>query len=260
MKETAFHSQTISIKGSGAGNVLGGAFWDEFGEVLSLIVEEGRASAVVLRGEGAAFSHGLDLRWYLTRLRRAARRGASATSMAGDIDKLQAAVNLLADCPLPTVAVIDGDCVGAALELVTACDIRYATQRSWFAMPEADLGLVADLGGLQRLPKLIGEGHVREIVLSGGRFSAAHAERIGLVNSSYAHFAELQQQVDRFLKSIDEKPRTVIAAIKETLSASARGSISDGLRFVREWNVVNFENVSVQRRVRARLTDSSANT
>ncbi len=217
----------VTIRGTGAGNVLGGTFWTELAELLDLAEATDRPGSIVLGGAGGVFSRGLDLRWYVTRLRRAARRGGDV--LAADARRLQDTITGLARSSRVVIADIDGECTGAALELVCACDVRYASARAWFSLPEAELGLVADLGGLQRLPRLLGEGLVRELVLGGGRVGAARAERIGLVNGGAG-------ELTAFAGRVRAQPGTVLAQLKRELDAPHAGSLATGLDRAVRWN------------------------
>ncbi|MGW3993682.1 enoyl-CoA hydratase-related protein [Amycolatopsis sp. NPDC004772] len=217
----------VTIRGTGAGNVLGGPFWTELAEVVALAEATDRPGSLVLRGHGGVFSRGLDLRWYVTRLRRAARRGGNV--LAADARRLQDAITGLARSGRVVIADIDGECTGAALELVCACDVRYASARAWFSLPEAELGLVADLGGLQRLPRLLGEGLVRELLLGGGRIGAARAERIGLVNGGTA-------ELTAFSGRVRAQPGAVLAQLKRELDAPHEEGLATGLDRAVRWN------------------------
>ncbi|WP_037339105.1 enoyl-CoA hydratase-related protein [Amycolatopsis sp. MJM2582] len=224
----------VVVRGTGEGNVLGGAFWTELADFTGSLAEE--RGCVFLRGAGDLFSRGLDLRWYLTRLRRAARRGDTTETLSSDIRRLQRAITGVASCARPVVAIIDGECTGAAFELVSACDVRFATERAWFSMPEAELGVVADLGGLQRLPRLAGEGVVRELALGGGRFEAARALRAGLVNDVADSMAGARDAAHRFAELVRAKPPSVLAEVKRVLDHPHGPALTAGLDRVATWN------------------------
>ncbi|RSN54428.1 enoyl-CoA hydratase [Amycolatopsis sp. WAC 04182] len=224
----------VVVRGTGEGNVLGGAFWTELTALTASLADE--RGCVFLRGAGDLFSRGLDLRWYLTRLRRATRRGDTTEMLSSDIRRLQQAITDLASCPRPVVAIIDGECAGAAFELVSACDLRFATERAWFSMPEADLGVVADLGGLQRLPRLAGEGVVRELALGGGRYEARRALRAGLVNDVAASMTAARDTARRFADLVRTKPPSVLAEVKRVLDQPHESALIAGLDRVATWN------------------------
>ena len=159
----------ISKKGS-----MGPDFWREMAEVLPQL---DAARALIVRGE-ELFSAGLDVK-------------ASAASMGaalGDLEKtraevvpMHAAFEGVAALPMPVIAAVHGWCIGAGLELISACDIRLCSADARFSLPEVRLGITADLGGLQRLPALIGQGWTRQLALTAEPIDAQRAERIGLV-------------------------------------------------------------------------------
>ncbi|MEV2216158.1 enoyl-CoA hydratase-related protein [Streptomyces sp. NPDC050997] len=225
----------VTIVGSGEGNALGGSFWDD----LRVFMENARLRddirAIALTGEGETFSVGMDLRWYVVRLRRA-QRSRDTSFMDEDVRLLQQAVTAVADCPKPVVALIDGACTGAALELVSACDIRYATRDAHFALPEAELGVVADLGGLQRLPLLINQGHLRELAFTGRTIDAARALRIGLVNDVYPNATALRHAARQLTDDLRRHPAHVMEGIKHTLDIVHRDGTRQGLDHSARWN------------------------
>ncbi|SFW81425.1 enoyl-CoA hydratase-related protein [Amycolatopsis australiensis] len=235
----------VTIRGTGAGNVLGGTFWTELAELLDLAEATGRPGSIVLAGDGGTFSQGLDLRWYLTRLRRAARGRRVGDLLAADARRLQDTITMLARSSRAVIADIDGECTGAAFELVCACDVRYASARTWFSLPEAELGLVADLGGLQRLPRLLGEGLVRELALGCGRLGAARAARIGLVNGTPA-------ELTAFAGRVRVQPPAVVAELKRQLEAPHEQELARGLERAAGWNTGHAAD-GLPARMRARL-------
>ncbi|KAB1977761.1 hypothetical protein F8144_41130 [Streptomyces triticiradicis] len=177
--------------------------------------------AVALTGEGGTFSVGMDLRWYVVRLRRA-ERSRDASFMDDDVRLLQRVVTAVADCPKPVVALVDGECTGAALELVSACDIRYATRQARFALPEAELGIVADLCGLQRLPLLVNQGHLHELAFTGRAIDADRARRIGLVNDVYADSPALHHAARQLTDDLRPIPHTSWKASSAPSTPSTR--------------------------------------
>lgn len=241
MNEAPFHVAVdeglalVTIVGSGTGNALGGSFWEDLRDLMDDIQLRDDVRAVALTGEGETFSVGMDLRWYVVRLRRA-QRSRNASFMDEDVRHLQRAVTAVADCPKPVIALIDGACTGAALELVSACDIRYTTQSAHFALPEAELGIVADLGGLQRLPMLINQGHLRELAFTGRSIDAARAWHIGLVNDVYPHPTALRLAARELVDDLARHPAHVMEGIKRTLDAVHRDATSQGLDHCARWN------------------------
>lgn len=243
----------VTVRGTGEGNVLGGAFWSELVTLLRIVGDVEGTGSVLVAGSGDDFSRGLDLRWYLTRLRRAERSGAVDDAVLADIRRLQEAVTAVANCPRAVIAVIDGECTGAAVELVAACDVRFATRSALFSMPEADLGVVADLGGLQRLPHLVGEGFVRELVLSGAVRNAEYAQRIGLVNDVFDTRTGAEAAARELADRIRTKPPAVVTEVKRVLEASHEAQMDAGLTRVARWNCIRVSAGGWEHRMAERL-------
>jgi enoyl-CoA hydratase len=151
---------------------------------------------------------------------------------------MQNAFTRIATSRLPAIAAVHGWCIGAGIELIAACDIRYAHVGAKFSLREVQLAIVADLGGLARLPFIIGDGHVRELALTGKTIDANRAAAIGLVNEVIdheevegvvAHAAAVAAQIATY------SPLTV-AGIKAVLNAQQGRSVTDGLAHVATWN------------------------
>lgn len=246
----------VTIAGSGEGNALGGTFWDDLRTLMTDVSARDDIRAVALTGDGDTFSVGMDLRWYVVRLRRA-ERSHDGAFMDGDVRRLQGAVTAVAACPKPVVALIDGACTGAALELVSACDIRYATRRARFALPEAELGVVADLGGLQRLPLLINQGHLRELTFTGRTIGAERAADIGLVNDVHTDSAALHQAARTLTDDIRRHPAHVMEGIKATLDEAHREGLRRGLDHCAHWNSTHTGAQGLRHAMTARLRNAT---
>jgi enoyl-CoA hydratase len=149
---------------------------------------------------------------------------------------LQDCLSSLERCAKPVIAAIQGACVGGALDLVTCCDLRYASADATFSIKEIDIGMVADVGTLQRLPRLIGEGQARELAYTGRTLNGQEAEKLGLANRLFATPAELEAGVRQIARSIAAKSPLAIRGTKEVLNYSRDHSIADGLNFVATWN------------------------
>ncbi|MFF8830829.1 enoyl-CoA hydratase-related protein [Streptomyces sp. NPDC015131] len=242
----------VTLHGSGTGNALGGTFWDDLRDLMEDARERDDIRSIALTGAGDLFSVGMDLRWYVVRLRRA-QRSKDPGFMDTDVRRLQQAVAAVADCPKPVTALVDGECTGAALELISACDIRYATRRARFALPEAELGVVADLGGLQRLPLLVNQGHLRELAFTGRTVDAARAARIGLVNDVFDDRAALHDAARRLNAEASRHPAPVLEGIKRTLDTAHRDAVTQGLDHATRWNSAHTGPDGLARAMTARL-------
>ncbi|MFE7054721.1 enoyl-CoA hydratase-related protein [Streptomyces californicus] len=247
----------LTIHGSGTGNALGGSFWDGLRDTMQDLSTRRDVRTIAVTGAGSSFSVGMDLRWYIVRLRRAMRSQATGF-MEEDVRRLQNAIDTVADCPKPVIALVNGECTGAALELISACDIRYATGEAFFALPEVQLGVVADLGGLQRLPQLINQGHLRELAFSGRALNAERAARIGLVNEVFPDATALLQAAENFNRTVSRHPEHVLEGIKQNLDDVHRTALTRGLDHAVRWNSHHIQTPELAHAMAARLHQATA--
>ncbi len=197
-----FSSDVITIEKTGAVatiwldrpdkyNALSEPFWLAIPEAVKSLEADADIRSIIVAGRGKHFCVGIDLvqSGMGTHQRPVGESEAVANlKQLQGTSKFQAAISSLAECPLPVIAVIHGHCLGAGIDMVTACDIRIAAADSNFSVRETRIGLVADVGTLQRLPKILNAGHVAELAYSAKDIDAARAEKIGLVNDVYESF------------------------------------------------------------------------
>ncbi|GGK29367.1 enoyl-CoA hydratase [Deinococcus malanensis] len=190
---------------------LGPTFWREMPAVLE---ELSRSRVVVVRGQDL-FSAGLDLH----------ASGAQILPVLGDpaafkavVDEMHAAIEGLAALPVPVIAAVHGWCIGAGLELIAAADLRLCSQDARFSLPEVKLGITADLGGLQRLPHLIGRGRTAHLALTADPIDATTAERWGLVTEVHASPEALFARADALADQLAALPPKALEGTKRTLN------------------------------------------
>ena len=183
-----FEAETIAVNCSDEGivNVLlnrptrGNAFnldsWVEFKKCFETINQDESSKVVILTGGSKTFSTGMDLSVFASMQELASREsceGRRREALGNIIDFLQASISSTENCKVPVIAAISGHCIGGAIDLVSACDLRYCTEDAMFCIKETDLGMVADIGTLQRLPKLIGDQQTRELAYTGRVFNGS---------------------------------------------------------------------------------------
>ncbi len=195
--------------------------------------------AVVIRGGGKAFSYGLDLakafaEWGPTMTGSGLAK--QRTELFRMVKQLQRCFSAVAACPAPVIAAIHGWCVGGGVDLISACDIRLASADAKFSIRETKVAMVADLGSLQRLPRLIAPGHLRELAFTGKDIDAARADKIGLVNDVYPDRAALDAAALALAAEIAAAPPLVVRGVKHVLDQGDGKSIADGLDYVAAWN------------------------
>ena len=229
----------VTLLGPGKGNAMGPDFWRELPLVFRELDADPEVRAVVLAGSGGNFSYGLDLPVVMGSWEPLLAAGATAeprTRLMHIIREIQAAVSSVAECSTPTVAAVSGWCVGGGVDLIAAADIRVASANAKFSVREVKVAIVADLGSLQRLSGIIGEGHLRELALTGKDIDAARAERIGLVNDVYADEAAALDAARALAQEIADNSQLAVRGAKEILDLDRAPRVAAGLNYVSAWN------------------------
>ncbi|WP_343318099.1 crotonase/enoyl-CoA hydratase family protein [Arthrobacter sp. TMP15] len=231
----------VRLLGPGRGNMMGLAFWAELPQVFAALDADESVRAVIMTGSGAHFSTGLDVQevlgGWLGRLSAGATAQATQrTELLGMIRTLQDGVTAVASCRKPVIAAISGWCIGGGVDLISAADIRLASAEAKFSIREARLAIVADVGSLQRLRGIVGEGHLRELAFTAKDIAAERAERIGLVNQSYADPESLMSAALAMAAEIAANSPLAVAGTKAVLNEGREETIARGLRHVALWN------------------------
>ena len=233
------HVAQVTLVGPGKGNAMGPAFWAEMPEVFAKLDADRDVRAIVLTGSGKNFSYGLDLPAMGGSLSGVLGGGGSARPRAdfhATILRMQGAINAVADCRTPTIASVHGWCIGGAVDLISAVDIRYASAEAKFSVREVKLAIVADVGSLARLPLILNDGPLRELALTGKDIDAARAEKIGLVNDVYADAEASLAAAHETAAEIAANPPLVVNGVKDVLDQQRIARVSESLRYVAAWN------------------------
>jgi enoyl-CoA hydratase len=219
-------------------NAMADAMWLEIRQAFAWVDATPEVRVAILSGEGRNFCAGIDLALLADIQRRTAHSdGArSREALRRLILDMQDCLTSVERCRKPVLAAIQGACIGGAIDLVTCCDMRYAAADAVFSVREIDVGLVADVGTLQRLPRLIPEGIARELAFTGRNFLADEAERTGLINRVFASPEALTAAVRELAQAIAAKSPLATRGIKEVMNYSRDHSVADGLNFVAAWN------------------------
>ena len=172
----------LTLSRPNAFNAMNAAFWTDMVEAFEAIGADGRVRAVLLASTGKHFTAGLDLKWAAETLAPGPGDvGRQREALRRKILRMQETMSVIDRCRAPVVAVVQGGCIGGGVDLVTACDLRVGTTDCYFTVQEVNVGIVADVGTLQRLPHLLPQGIVRELAYTGRRLPAEEAERHGVV-------------------------------------------------------------------------------
>lgn len=180
--------------------------------------------------------------------------GRNARALKRKIEELQSSFNAVDQCSKPVLAAIQGYCLGGAIDLISACDMRYCTTDAQFAIKEVDVGMAADVGTLQRLPHIIGDGMMREMAYTGRTVEGEEAQRIGLVNRTYADQAALMAGVLAIAQSIAEKSPIAVQGSKEMIRYMRDHSVADGLNYVATWNAAMLQAEDLRIAMTAHMT------
>lgn len=218
-------------------NAMGAEFWTEIRDIFAWIEDTAAVRVVVLSGAGKHFSSGIDL-MYLAQVGSQLSKevGRNARTLKRKIEELQSSFTAVDQCSKPVLAAIQGYCLGGAIDLISACDMRYSTTDAQFAIKEIDVGMAADVGTLQRLPHIIGDGMMREMAYTGRTVHGEEAQRIGLVNSLYADQEALMAGVFDIARSIAQKSPIAVQGSKEMIRYMRDHSVADGLNYIATWN------------------------
>jgi enoyl-CoA hydratase len=150
--------------------------------------------------------------------------------------KLQDTLSSIERCRKPVLAAVHGACIGGGIDLITACDMRYCSANAYFTVKEIDVGMTADVGTLQRLPHLVGEGMARELAYTGRRVEGPEAQQMRLVNRCFDTPEALHEGVMEIARSIAAKSPLSIRGCKEMITYARDHSVADGLNYVATWN------------------------
>jgi enoyl-CoA hydratase len=214
-------------------NALNIAVWQALDRAIAQAEEDTEARVILLRGEGNSFCAGLDLgpeNELLTTI-GAAASATQKLKFYRMAKKVQAIHTRLERLLQPTIAVIFGHCLGAGLELVLCCDIRLCSAETLFALPEPKLAIITDVGGLQRLPRVVGRGHAREIAFRGHRFDAGRAKAINLVNDVYPDQGTLESKAREMAEEIASNSPLGVQGAKEVLLYNEEVGLNQSLDY-----------------------------
>jgi enoyl-CoA hydratase len=229
----------VSLIGPGKGNALGPAFFRELPALFKALDREESVRAVIVRGSNGVFSFGLDLKAMVGDLMPHLAPGnlaAERSKLLDLVSDMQSGFDAVEHCKKPVIAAIAGVCIGGGVDLIAACDIRIAARDARFSVREVRVAMVADMGSLQRLPRIIGHGHTRELAFTGKDIDAERALRIGLVNDVYDDEAKLIEAARKLAREIADNPAVVVQGVKQVLGFGEGRSVAEGERFVALWN------------------------
>ncbi|WP_437270759.1 crotonase/enoyl-CoA hydratase family protein [Stutzerimonas balearica] len=235
-------------------NAMNADFWAEIIDVFRWVDDTDEVRVVVLSGTGPHFSSGIDLQLLAQVGAQLGKDvGRNAEQLRRKILSLQASFNAVDHCRKPVIAAIQGYCLGGAIDLISACDMRYCSADARFSIKEIDMGMAADVGTLQRLPRIIGDGMMRELAYTGRTLDGAEAQAIGLVNRVYENPEALMEGVNEMARQIAEKSPLAIRGTKEMIRYMRDHRVDDGLEYIATWNAAMLQAADLRVAVAAHM-------
>jgi enoyl-CoA hydratase len=223
------------------------------GDAFRQLGRDPQVRAILLSGQGKHFTAGLDLEYASRQFPPSQDPGRAAEARLRHIEWLQGAFSAVEQARSPVIAAIHGGCIGAGVDLASACDLRVASADAFFQVAEVDVAITADLGTLQRLGYLIPHGVLRELTYTGRRMGADEAVRYGLVNAVAADRDSTIATGLELARTIAAKSPLAVAGAKRSLNHSRGRPVEDGLRDVALWNAVALVSADLTEAVQARL-------
>lgn len=219
-------------------NMMNINFWEQLPQILQDLNKDTSVKTIVLAGRGKSFSAGLDIDNFIEQFpwMQEAQSAEQNDRLLTLIEQMQAAVNTVAALDVPVLAAVHGHCIGGGLDLISACDIRLASENASFSLREAKVHIVADMGSLQRLPYIIGEGHTRELALSGKDIDAQTALSMGLVTHVYLNREELFAAAQTLAEELAKNSRLVMKGVKHVMNYGQNHSLQSSLDYVKTYN------------------------
>lgn len=211
-------------------NTMHPAFWRELDAVLTRLHQSGEARVLLMSSTGKHFSAGMALETFGGDIAMDDQNPEGRAAIFDLLTDMQATFTKLETLRIPVIAAIHGGCIGGAVDMVSACCLRYATTDAFFCIQEINIGMVADVGTLQRLPKLIPLGVVKELAYTGRRLGATQALGYGLVNQVFESHDAMLAGALQCAKEIAAKPPVAIWGTKQAIHYARDHSVDDALK------------------------------
>ncbi|XP_047647810.1 delta(3,5)-Delta(2,4)-dienoyl-CoA isomerase, mitochondrial isoform X3 [Phacochoerus africanus] len=244
-------------------NAMNRAFWREMVVCFNKIAQDPDCRAVVISGAGKMFTSGIDLVDMASDIFQPQGEDVARISwhLHNLISKYQETFSVIEKCPKPVIAAIHGGCIGGGVDLITACDIRYCAQDAFFQVKEVDIGLAADVGTLQRLPKIIGnQSLVNELAFTARKMMADEALNSGLVSRIFPDQEVLLEAALALAAEISSKSPVAVQGTKINLLYSRDHSVAEGLNYMKSWNMSMLQTKDVIKSVQAAMEKKELKT
>ena len=229
-------------------NSMNEDFWTMFPKEVEGLDDSGEIRALIVSSTGPHFSAGIDLSMFkddIVENETDNELGRSRGYFLQQLRFLQNAVSCLEAARFPVVTAVQGGCIGGGIDLITAADIRICTKDAFFLIEEINVGLAADIGTIQRLPKIIPAGIAREWTMLGEKVSADRAKEVGLVSSLHDNHEEMMKDAFEIAEKLASKTPLAMWVTKETLNYSRDHTVKESLENVALWNAATLHKEDV---------------
>jgi enoyl-CoA hydratase len=247
------HVAEVALSRPEVGNATNARLFSELEAAFGALDADDEVRAVVLRGEGKAFCYGLDLMAAPVDFSPVIQEGLAGPrlELRQLIVDLQRQCGAPAACGKPVIAAVHGWCIGAGLDLAAACDLRLCSADARFSLREARVAMVADLGSLQRLPRIIGDAATRELALTAKDIDAERALQLGLVSQVLDGPEALREAALAEARLVAELPPLVVRGVKQVLAYQDARPVSEGLEYVATWNAAFLQSEDLKEAIAA---------
>lgn len=241
-------------------NTMNTAFWRELPLIVDAIDRESVARVIVISSTGKHFTAGMDLSVFADMGNlQGGEPARAAETLRRLVLQLQDTFNSLERARMPVLVAIQGGCIGGGVDMICAADCRYATEDSFFVVKETEIGITADVGTLQRLPKLVPEGLARELAYTSRKMLAAEALNAGLVNKVYGDHQQMLDDVFAIAKQIAANSPLAVAGTKQMFNYGRNHGVNDGLNYMATWQAGMFHQADLMESMTATGEKRSAN-
>jgi enoyl-CoA hydratase len=249
---------TVLLNRPDKANAMNAAMWSELQTCFEWLDQQSTVRAVILAGNGKHFCSGLDLSVFGDLHGSSKDPARRAEYLRRTILRLQGNLTAIEKCRVPVLAAIHKTCIGGGVDMTCCADMRYATEDAYFSIREIDIGMTADVGTLQRLPKLIPEGVVRELAYTGRNMDAEEARELGFVNKVFENRDTMLREVTAIARSIAAKSPLAVRGSKEMLLYSRDHSVAEGLNYIATWNAGMMSQLDLQAGIEAQMNKGRA--
>ena len=252
------HVATVSLNRPDKANSMNAQLWDDLQACFEWLDGESSVRVVILAGNGKHFCAGLDLAMFGGLHGASSEPARRSEHLRRTVLKLQDNLTALEKCRKPVLAAIHSTCIGGGVDLTCCADMRYATEDAYFSIREIDIGMAADVGTLQRLPKIIAPGIVNELAYTGRDMDAEEARELGFVNRVFEDRDTMMREVTAIARTIARKSPLAVRGTKEMLMYTRDHTVADGLNFVATWSAGMLSQADLKEGLKAQMEKKQA--